>query len=695
MEKEMLRTPLETYVRPFPLQDGEPGRFFKPEGPDPMQWDIPLGLQSLQTQGSQWADVVVGEGGEYLHLSWMIAQLTHDAPGGPVENLETAPRRLAVQVSDLSLEQEAVLTEGGLQNIIKGSVLPAGIVRQRQRLWPYASGAFLSGHSIMTEKLPFAYNKIIVVQPGHRLRPPALESGIVSWTDSLNLRTKRRVSAPGQGTPARDEGNGKILLIELEPEGEFNPAETDPRKWIHLGYKSALRSMDVLQSALGRGGAGRADSGSIVTTVGAPGAEADHLGLNRLSVNPLASGGRQLLLDIVRISERDREDSSGKGAIASLIRSGFYSDLDVEWDRGTFQDKAMLVFDAKEKSKVHFRAGWNAALLSDRVNYLVDEMPERAPEVYGGLTWSEPFYIPFQGEVGAVIGGHRPGYEGKIMIVPIYPLRLELGVSRTHWEVNHPYPESDAAIDLGAKPVRFGRTLSEVFLKVFPWSSASLRTSIQRHEAEFPITEDISSGKFKSTDFQEAVFLGLGRPDRFGGYRNALSVKYRNLNRVNLIGQIKNNISSIESRVRFSLGDFRFTDQYFWSDQSNQELSDFDYLEAGIMDVFTFQDEYFLRSLRGVNFQSAKFEYCPTFGKAGLRLIVGAYGDYGPALFTTGREPRLWGMASPMQGFWEAQAGYATPLGALRAGVAAIEGASPFYFLRLGANLDLGFEGTD
>ncbi|MEO6096007.1 MAG: hypothetical protein ABIW76_10060 [Fibrobacteria bacterium] len=699
MEAALLRSPLEDYLQPHPFDEASQRNVFLPAGPDPIQWDIPLGLQSLQTSTSRWKDVTVGETGEFLHLSWMVARLTHDAPGGPVEDLSRSPRPLAVQVTDLVTEREAVLTEGGLQGILKGALLPAGVVRKRPRLWPFASGSLLSGHTVMTDKLPFGFERLILVQPGHSLRPPALERAVVPWTDSLNLRTMRRNSgASWKDGGAAGEGTG-IIRIELEPEGSFNPEETDPRKWIQLGYTSTLRSMDVLRSVLGkdslRGGSGYA--GAAVDSAALK-PQSSRLGLNRLSVNPLASGGRQLLLDIIRISERDREDTSGEGAIEALENSGFYSELDLEWAQGTGEEKSVLVFDAREKSKIRFRAGWNAVFAGE-------ELPYRPPEVYGGLSWSEPFYIPFKGEVGALLGGHRPGYETRFMIAPVYPLHLELGVSRTHWELLYPYesaPRSaqDAGdfwmgLDANFYELRLERTLSEVFLKVFPWPSAYLRTAIQKHAMRLPVDTEPENSEFLSTDFEETVFLGLGKPDPIGSYPHSLRLRYKNLNRVNLFGPVKFSTSNFESRLSFRYGNFRFSDQFFWSDQSNQDLSVFDVMEAGRMEVFTFQDEYFMAYLRSANFQDAKIEYAPTFGKAGIRIIVGAYRNYAPALFEAQAQPHLFEANEiPFTPHWEAQVGYTTPLGVLRVGAGAIDGSHAFYYLKLGAGLDLGFEGN-
>lgn len=689
---ELLLHPLEGYLRPEPFPDEPSRKDILIAGPDPLQWKIPLGLQGLQKPGSGWADVTSGVGGEYLHLSWMVARLTHDAPDGPVEDLSKAPRRLAIQVTDLSTDHPAVLTEGSLQNIIKGSLLPTGVIRTRPRMWPYASGALLSGHTVMKEKLPFTYDRLILLQPGHRLRPPSLENGSVSWIDSLNLRSLRRNS----GANPRDggvSGDGpRIIRIELEPEGVFDPQEPDPAQWVRLGYISALRSMDVLQSVLGNDSgrvAGVHDSLSVgFRSKGVGQEDRGRLDLNRLSVNPLASGGRQLLLDIIRVSDRDQGDSSGEKAIAALTGSGFYSDLDVEWTREKGDENPVLVFDAKEKSKIDFRSGWNAVFAGE-------ELPYRTPELYGSLSWSEPFYVPFQGEVGGLFGGHRPGYEARLMIAPVYPLHLELGISWVHRELFHPYQSGPKAADLaGAEPIRLNRSLSEVFLKIFPLPSLYLRTAIQKHVMTDLIETDPNIRKYLSTDFQETAFIGLGARDRGGRFPNSLSLRYKNLNRVNLFGPVKFSTSNAEAILNLAFGDFRISDQYFWSNQSNEELAVFDLMEAGEIRVFTFQDEYLFSHFRSTHFQNAKVEYCPTFGKAGLRLIAGGYQDYGPALYEELAPPQHFLGTDPLFiPYWEAQAGYVTPLGTLRAGMGAVDGQSPFFYLRIGAGLGLGFDG--
>jgi hypothetical protein len=666
--------PLEQYLQPEKSQGHPMGFAFKPDDPEPLQWEIPIGLENLQAPGAKWTDVSFGESGEYLRLSWLIAKLTHDAPGGPVDELSRTARPLVIQASDLSAEKPAVLTEGSLQNILKGSLLPDEVVRQRKRLWPYASGALVSGHSVMNERLPFTYDRMIVLQPGHRLRPPSLEGGKASWTDTLNMRARRSL----QGA-AGASGSAKTMIIELEPDGEFNPSETDPRRWISLGYTSALKSMDVLQSVL----ASHKREPQVL-----PRAE-DKLGLNGSSVNPLATGDKQLLLDIVRTTDGDAGDTLGDGAVQALVRSGWYSDLDLEWSSESRGEKALMQFDAREKSRISLRAGFNFALDGE-------ELPDRPPEVYAGLAWSEPFYIPFEAEAAALLGGHQPGYEARAMIAPVYPLHLQLGATLTHWEAQYSFTPPAPARHLSAGYFRINRTLSELFLKLFATRSAWLRTAVQKHEMELPGVPREEEQPYLSTDFEETGFWGLGRGDAPGMFPLALHVRYRNLNRVNTAGQLKHAISTVESHIRLRWRDFRFTDQYYWSDQDQELTSLYDLVEAGNIEAYTFQDEFFMRFLRSTNFQDVKAEYAPSFGKWGLWLIAGGYHNYSPVLYPQQEEYKtINGVKLPFRAHWEAQLGYATPIGALRAGVAGLEDDSPFFYLSLGCNLDLGFERRD
>jgi len=431
--------------------------------------------------------------------------------------------------------------------------------------------------------------------------------------------------------------------------------------------------MDILKSAL---------AARSAPPENAPGGGA--LRLNRLAVNPLASGGREHLLDMVRAASGGDGDSTGKEAIESLERSGYYSDLDLEWSRGAGEDEAALVFDAKEKSKLRFRAGWNAMFTGEAI-------PERPPELYGGLSWSEPFYIPFQAEAGALLGGHNPGYEARVMIAPVHPLRLELGFTHTHWEILYPAPRRSMD-ELGALPLdELHRNLSEVFLRIFPFRNAYLHTSIQKHEMDFPSGQEdpgeysLGRGEFLSTDFQETAYFGLGKARESGQHPNSLRLRYRNHNRVNTIGTVKHSTSSFESRVRLAWRDFRLTDRHFWSNQEGEDLTEYDLFETGRIEVFTFQDEYFLFPLHSANFHSLKAEYAPVFGKAGFRLIAGGFRHLHPILFTRQAEIRT-------RYHWEAQAGFATPLGVLRAGAGGLDGEKPVFYLRIGAGLRLGFE---
>lgn len=686
MESWFLAHPLEGLLSPFPAKRPVEERAYRPDGRDPPQWDVPLNLDAFQARTLRWSDLARKEPGEYLHLSWTVARLTHEAPGGPVEELQATPRRLAVQVSDLESAQEAVLTEGNLQTILKGSLLPSEVVRRRPRLWPCASGALLSGHAVMAGKLPFACDRIILVEPGRRLRPPALQPGPLPWTDSLALRAKALALA--QDAEASPQGlQAQALRIELEPGPSFDPDETDPARWIELGYTSALRSMDVLKAAVPAAQPAR-------TAPARP--DENPLGLNRLSVNPLAPGGHQLLLDILRVSDVGPADSAGEGAIEALTTSGFYSDLDVEWAKGSEQEKALLVFDAREQSKLRFRAGWNALVAGE-------EMRERPPELFGSLLWSEPFYIPVQAEAGARLGGNRPGFRWRFAIAPIYPWPMELGLGYAYTQADFPPPsQASASGPMGALafPVRYRRHLLQGFLDLRPSPRFRSVSSVRSDSVVLLHRPEDDPDSLKSIDFAEDLYLGLGEAARDGSHPIAWEGRFRYLNPVVTSGSPRQEFSTAESRLRLAWGDFRLIDQFYWSDQPvegdglplSEGAGTFDLMQAGKIGAFSFQDDYFLAFLRSPRFQDVRLEYAPTWGRGGLKVSAGAWTHYGETFFQEQSETRsLFGTRFRGRAHWEAQAGYATPFGSLRIGLGGLDGERPFYYFRIGSDAAWGF----
>lgn len=687
IENWFLGHPLDSLLRPEPGRSRIEERAFRPDGRDPPQWDVPLSLDAFQSRSLKWSEVTGGENGEYLRLSWAVARLTHDAPAGPVENLEAAPRPLAVQVSDLESAREAVVTEGSLQAILKGSLLPDEVVRRRPRLWPYASGALLSGHAVMADRLPFTCDRIILVDPGRRLRPPALQPHPLPWTDSLALRAKALAVAQDAETfPAGLQA--QALRIVLEPGQGFDPDEPDPGRWIELGYTSALRSMDVLKSALP----------ALDGAPSPPPESREPLGLNRLSVNPLAPGGNQLLLDILRATEGDAPDSSGEKAIAALTASGFYDDLDVEWAKGSEREKALLVFDAREKTGLRFRAGWSALVDGD-------DMRERPPELFGGIFWNEPFYIPIEAAAGAALGGNRPGFGWRLAIAPIYPWRMRLGLGYAFTQADFEPPSQGAAArSLGGEPfpIRYRRRVLQGFLGFYPsprfWSRSVIRSdsvTIYHRVDDLESSQPSEPDSLKSVDFLETVHLGLGPTRDDGSHAASWTGRFRYVNPIVTSGFPRPGFSSAESELRLGWRALSLIDQYYWSDQNPAGLSEmdlfegagaFDLMQAGRIDAFTFQDDYFLRYLRSARFQDVRAEFAPVWGRGGLKLTAGAWRNYGSAFFPEQRRPRdVFGFRFPGRAHWEIQAGYSTPLGTLRVGAGGLGGEPPFYYLRLGS----------
>jgi hypothetical protein len=684
-EAAFLERPLSGYLRPH-REHGSPVSRYTPFGPDPLQVEIPLGLQSLQAAELNWTDAPTREGDEYLHLAWMVAKLTHDAPGGPVEDLREAPRPLAVQVTDLQEERGKVLVEGNLQSLLKAGLLPQDAVHRRRRLWPYAPGSLVSGNALMADRLPFTFDRLILVEPGRRLRPPSLEAGAEPWQDSLGRRLKARpYEGPGWG-------GARVLRIELNPDPSFENGSGDPKAWVDLGYTSALRSMDVLLSSLGRGGTSAAPAGAAgpagdsARTGGSGGDLPPPLGLNRFTVNPLASGGRQLLQDLVRKSVAEWEDSTGDGPISDLVHSGYYGDLDVEWVKSPAGEYPALVFDALEKSRLLFQAGANVANQGE-------DLPDRGPEMLAGLAWNEPFYVPFRAEGTVLLGGHRPGFALRGMIAPIHPVHLELGIGWKRWSIR--YPEATGfAPDLDPLAFRLSRRRTQVFLDIYPAPWLALGTAIQKHEMELPAIavdpdeQDPGAGEFESTDFQQTVKLAPADRAPSGIPRHYLWLRYRNQNRVNLFGPVKYSLSSVEARLRVTVGDFRLLDQYYWSNQDRTDAGLFELMEAGEVSAWSYQDEFFLAGLRSPHFQNVQAEYSPAFGRAGIRLMAGGFRLYGRPL-TEGYPEDFTRL------YWEAQASYATPAGPLRAGLGCLEGDAPTYFIRFGADLDLERDGPE
>jgi hypothetical protein len=428
------------------------------------------------------------------------------------------------------------------------------------------------------------------------------------------------------------------------------------------------------------------------------------LGLNRLAVNPLAPGGHQMLLDILRVYEGNESDSAGEGSIEALTNSGYYSDLDVEWAKGSEQEKALLVFDARERSKLRFRAGWNALVAGD-------EMRERPPEVFGGLVWSEPFYIPVEAEGGARLGGNRPGFQWRFSIAPIYPWPMHLGLGYAYSQADFEAPfQASATGPMGALafPVRYRRHVLQGFANLEPsphFRSQSLVSSdsvVVLHEAGFLDGREVAPpDSLKSVDFIEKLYLGLGPTAKDGSHPLAWQGRFRYVNPVVTSGIPRREFSSAESRLRLAWKAFRVVDHYYWSNQEVLESEDFDFyqgaaayglLQAGRIDAFDFQDDYFFRFLRSAQFQDVRLEFAPVWGQGGMKLSAGAWNNYGPAFFPEQSRLRpLLGQRVAGRAFWEVQAGYLTPFGSLRIGAGGLDGETPFYFLRIGS--DAGWAG--
>jgi hypothetical protein len=153
--------------------------------------------------------------------------------------------------------------------------------------------------------------------------------------------------------------------------------------------------------------------------------------------------------------------------------------------------------------------------------------------------------------------------------------------------------------------------------------------------------------------------------------------------------------------LRLAWKDLRLLHQLYWSDQAVATATEgdlattpaaFDLMQAGRIEAFSFQDDYFLRFLRSTRFQDVRVEFAPVWGRGGLKLSAGAWRNYGETFFPEQRLRRdILGMEIPGRAHWEAQAGYATPFGSLRAGLGGLDGEAPFYYIRIGSDAKLVF----
>ena len=76
--------------------------------------------------------------------------------------------------------------------------------------------------------------------------------------------------------------------------------------------------------------------------------------------------------------------------------------------------------------------------------------------------------------------------------------------------------------------------------------------------------------------------------------------------------------------------------------------------------------------------------------------MAGVWANYGRTLFAEQAERKdILGVRVPGRAHWEVQAGYATPVGSLRLGMGGLDGEAPFYYVRLGSDLRLGFGEDD
>ncbi len=606
--------------------------------------------------------------GEHLHAAWLVAQLSHEAAGGPVANLEDAPRKLALQMSDWKSGLPVTVFDGGMQELVKASILPAPWVRSRKYQPPFLSGSLVSGNSPVLSGLPFTFDRLIIIDIRSGTGSiPDFEKSDRPWLDSLEIRLKRMNSLRSWGGMS-----DRILEVLVNPPVDSAQRQS-PEAWRKSGYVAVLEMMDVLRPWL--------DSGAG-NPPGNPPVRA--LGIDQVAVDELASGGRQLLLDILQRDAKRQSPELNRIAMETLAYSGFYSDLDVWWVPDVVTGQSSLVFEGRERSKVTLQGAgnWHSG---------------QSPQAFGRLIWAEPFYIPFLMEGAAAIGGRGNAFGGQVAANPVHPVNLQVGARKIFQEWNFPYP-SRALRRLGAIEEKFSRDQGEMFFKVFPGSDFELSTTVAKTEIfyrpvpdptdpTFTVDGEINDGKgsYFTIDFSQELRLKLGEESGWG--KPEFFLRYGNRNPETLFGSPRLATTVGEGGMQLQWGSLGLHWHYYWSDLEPTGNFPPEYFLLGRAQALSFQGTALMLPLLAERFVNARIDWRPTYKGFTLLLGLGAMERIGDGMEEFHRIGEV--AFDRRHYYWETALDWSTPAGPLRVGLGGLNEASPYLYLRIGVAIDV------
>lgn len=674
LASQVLNEPYDAWVLPYSRKgSNQPASHFKQEERRPFA--LTLAGHSLQGDRGRWQDGTLAESQEFLHVSWLFARLTEGAPTGSVAQLEKTPVPLALQVFDAENGALRVLTQGDLQDLLKASLLPVPVARERSNLRPFSDGAQVSGHDAFPGAWPFRFDRVIALRLSSHLKRRMFGGYAPSWRDSLahgfQEGKRNRLDSLARA--------GRVDFIDIvSPDNQMS--ESTPADWRDMGYQAALRHMDLLLKSMRK---------NEKPAVKPPAPSAQEV---QITIDPLASGGRELLLDLLQENPLNERWESGQKAMNAVMATGFYNQLDVTWQPETPTEGEQWVFSAKEQSKLQI---WGAP----RLLITHEALSMRAPQIMGGISWSEPLFIPLKFEFIADMGGRQPGWALQAFVQPLSPLPLRAGVR--HWQIdmhhlgakNFPFePSFDA---YGLSPYRMREKQSRLFLDLMPDGLLRLQSDVGMRHLRFGLEQDVVDSL--RTLFEGIVEACLGCAPRnnssIGAWLPSLQTSFRRAETVSE-GQVKplHDIFTARSEMHAPLAKVfsaKAMVEYVWSNYSPRETDLYDLYTGPEIDALSFGDQFFFLSAKALNFWNGRIEALPRWGGFQGRFTYGWVRHMGPTLFGSGFNGQESSSTDTEQQYWEINLSYPTPVGPIRLGIGRFDDFDTLVALQLGVNLNL------
>ncbi len=664
LEATLLSEPEDAWILPFnaPRKTQLAPDFKQAESPA-FSWT--LSSQSLQGDKALWVDGPHAEAPEYLHVSWLISRLALDAPGGPIGELEKAGIPLALQVYDQDAGGLRTLNRGDLQDLLKACLLPPQVARERPSVRPFTDGAQVSAHDFNMRQLPFTFDQLVTLRLSPHLPRRMFGGASPLWRDSLEhgyREGKRRVL----DSLAQQE---KVEFIDIQPDAGGLQANT-PALWRDLGFKAALQHMDVLLRLMRRPGQ---DSVSALSHLPRAAREA------QVIIDPLASGGRELLLNMLDEPSLGLSWQASRQVMNDVMATGFYSQLDVAWlesQAGGHQ----LVFSAKEQSKISI---WAAP----RMVWTHEPLSTRGPEVLAGLSWSEPYFIPLKVEVMGDVGGRQPGWALQAFAQPLAPVPLRSGLRHAQWDLNQPtyldlyHPTYAYDLDhYGVINFRMREKRSTFFLDLWPNGANRISNEVSMRNLKYQMQDDFLDSLRTMLEANSELCLGCQPLPLGAWFQPTLSLHYRTAQLVNE-GQVKpvQYQISMHEALRFPYA--RLCVDMVWSNYPDYRVDAYDWYTGPEVDGLSFANQYFFMGAKALRYTHFRAEALPHWAGLQGRLAYGWVKHEGGTILEE--------QANRWQRYWELNLSYPTPIGPIRLGTGAFDRYRRLYSIQVGVNLSL------